>query len=141
MTENTTQEAAGATQEHEGAEEAARAQGPTGGEQETFSREYVQQLRDEAAAHRVKAKDRDTLADRLVVALVAGTGRLADPDDLPRTAELLAAPTPENVTAAVDELLARKPHLGSRRPTGDAGQGARPDETAVSLLGLLRGTG
>ena len=106
---------------------------------ETFPRDYVQRLRDEAAAHRVRARDRDTLAERLVVALAAGTGRLADPDDLPRTPDLLADPTAENVTAAVEELLARKPHLASRRPTGDAGQGARPDEAGVSLLGLLRG--
>ena len=36
--------------------------GPTPSEPETFSREYVEKLRKEAADHRVKAKDRDDLA-------------------------------------------------------------------------------
>lgn len=105
----------------------------------TYSEDYVKSLRDEAAGHRVRAKDRDVLADRLVVALAAADGRLADPDDLPRSAELLAEITVENITAAVGALLARKPHLASRRPTGDAQQGARTEEPSLSLSGLLRG--
>ena len=52
-------------------------------ESETFTREYVQRLRDEAAGHRVKAKRADALAARLVTAQAALTGKLADPTDLP----------------------------------------------------------
>lgn len=111
---------------------------PRPDEEESFPREYVERLRDESAAHRVRARDRDVLADRLLVTLARADGRLADPDDLPRTEQLRTDPTTENVTAAVDDLLARKPHLAVRKPTGDGGQGARPEETGVSLLGLLR---
>ncbi len=119
--------------------------GPTpdpAGEPDTFGREYVQQLRDEAAGHRVKAKRVDALAARLVTAHAAATGRLADPSDLPYDEALCdedGVPDEQRVRAAVDELLERKPHLASRRPVGDVGQGARPGELAgVSLAGLLR---
>src|SRR5688572_6233589 len=50
--------------------------------EETFPRSYVEKLRDESAKHRQRASDRDTLAQRLHGALVAATGRLADPSDL-----------------------------------------------------------
>jgi hypothetical protein len=43
----------------------------------------------------------------------------------------------ENLTAAVDELLQRKPHLASRRPTGDIGQDASDAASAVDLAALL----
>lgn len=48
-------------------------------EPETFDREYVQKLRDEAAGHRVKAKRADALNARLATAQAALTGKLADP--------------------------------------------------------------
>jgi hypothetical protein len=32
---------------------------------------------------------------------------------------------PEALAAAIDELLERKPHLASRKPVGDIGQGQR----------------
>ena len=39
----------------------------------------------------------------------------------------------------MDALLLAKPHLTSRRPVGDVGQGARPGLAApVSLAGLLQ---
>lgn len=47
-------------------------------------------------------------------------------------------PDEAKVRAAVDDMLTRKPHLASRRPAGDVGQGARPAEAGVSLAGLLR---
>lgn len=108
---------------------------------ETFAREYVEQLRRENAAARVKAKHADTLGQRLVTSYAAQTGRLADPTDLAYSDDLCdehGVPDQTKVTAAVDELLERKPHLASRRPTGDVGQGARPAEAGVSLAGLLR---
>lgn len=89
----------------------------------TFPREYVVKLRDESAKHRQRAADRDTLAERLHVALVTATGRLDDPEAL---------------TAAIDDLLARKPHLASRRVVGDVGQGVAGIDPAVDLAGILR---
>jgi hypothetical protein len=40
--------------------------------------------------------------------------------------------------AAVDELIARKPHLANRRPSGDVDQGAREQGQTVDLAGMLR---
>lgn len=103
---------------------------------ETFPREYVEKLRKEAADARVKAKRADDLAVRLHTALVAATGRLADPSDLPfDEAHLEDA---DALSAAVDELLARKPHLASRRPVGSIGQGATATPAGVDLAGILR---
>jgi hypothetical protein len=110
-------------------------------EPETFDRAYVENLRAEAAEHRVKGKRADALAARLVTSLAASTGRLADPSDLPYDAALLdddGMPDGDKVTEAVEALLAAKPHLASRRPTGDVGQGARSEAEGVSLAGLLR---
>lgn len=42
------------------------------------------------------------------------------------------------LTAAIDELLGRKPHLAARRVSGDVGQGAGSAGFAVDLAGLLR---
>lgn len=105
-------------------------------EPETFPREYVQKLRDENAKYRQRAQQTGDLAQRLHLALVAATGRLADPTDLPYDETHLAAP--EALTQAVDALLARKPHLASRRPSGDVGQGATGTSDTVDLAGLLR---
>ncbi|QNK54290.1 hypothetical protein H7F30_12230 [Dermacoccus sp. PAMC28757] len=103
---------------------------------ETFPREYVEKLRKENADARVKAKRADDLAARLHTALVAATGRLADPSDLEfDDAHLDDA---DALNAAVDELLARKPHLASRRPVGSIGQGATAPADSVSLAGILR---
>ena len=108
---------------------------PHAGE-DTFPRAYVDKLRKEAADARVKAKRADDLAARLHTALVAATGRLADPSDLPfDDAHLEDA---DALNAAVDALLARKPHLASRRPVGSIGQGATSPADRVSLAGILR---
>ncbi len=104
---------------------------------ETFTREYVQQLRDEAAKHRIKAKRADDLARELFTARVAALGRLADPTDLPYSKELFDADAP-TLESAVDELIARKPHLADRRPSGDVDQGARDTAQGVDLAGMLR---
>lgn len=105
-------------------------------EPETFPREYVTKLRDEAAKYRTRAQRADDLAQRLHVAMVAATGRLADPSDLAfDEAHLDDA---DAMTAALDDLLARKPHLASRRPVGDVGQGVTGGDSSVDLAGLLR---
>ncbi len=111
------------------------------GTTETFDREYVQRLRDEAAGHRVKAKRTDALNARLATAQAALTGKLADPTDLPFTDDLLdddGLVDEDKVHAAVDDLIKRKPHLAARRPTGNVGQGARPETEDVGLEALLR---
>lgn len=80
--------------------------------------------------------DRDTVAKRLHAALVAATGRLADPSDLTFDEAHLNDETA--LIAAINELLTRKPHLASRWVAGDVGQGAIGSATAVDLAGLLR---
>lgn len=108
-------------------------------EGDTFPREYVEKLRKEAGDHRTAAKVAtealEPLQQRLHALLVAGTGRLADPSDLPFDAAHLDSE--EALTAALDDLLARKPHLASRRVVGDVGQGAGTPKPEFSLAGLL----
>lgn len=107
------------------------------GDPETFPREYVERLRKENGDNRVKAKKADDYAQRLHTALVAATGRLADPADLPFDDAHIADAAA--LTAAVDELLNSKPHLASRKPTGDIGQGLVSEAAAtVNLAGILR---
>jgi len=67
---------------------------------------------------------------------VTATGRLADPSDLPYDETHLD--NEAALTTAIDELLTRKPHLASRRPVGDIGQGAAASTEAVDLAGILR---
>ncbi|HEU0103226.1 MAG TPA: hypothetical protein VFR07_12990 [Mycobacteriales bacterium] len=108
-----------------------------GGDPETFPRAYVEDLRRESAGYRDRARLADALGRRLHVALVAATGRLADPTDLPY--EQAHLDDPAALEAAIADLVARKPHLADRRPAGDVGQGATPEDPPLSLLGLLRG--
>lgn len=103
---------------------------------DTFPRAYVEQLRQENAKYRQRAEHTDDLAHRLHAAQVAATGRLADPTDLPYDETLLDDPVA--LTAAIDALLATKPHLASRRPTGNVGQGLSEHPTTVSLANILR---
>lgn len=103
---------------------------------DAFPRAYVEQLRQEAADARVKAKKADTYAEQLFYARVAATGRLADPSDLPFDADALDdLPAME---AAIDALIATKPHLASRTPRGDIGQGITTTDTDVDLAAILR---
>ena len=105
-------------------------------DQETFPRSYVEKLRKEAAGHRERAKRADDFAQRLHTALVEATGRLADARDLPYEESHLE--DPEALSEAIAGLLADKPHLASRRPMGNIGQGVTPVSNAVSLGGILR---
>lgn len=109
---------------------------------DVFPASYVKELREENAKHRVAAKRSEALTARLVTALAAQTGRLADPTDLPVSDAVMAEdglPDAAKVAAAVDDLLTKKPHLGSTRVAGDVGQGARGDTgPMVSLGDLLR---
>ncbi|MEZ5202733.1 MAG: hypothetical protein R2742_16190 [Micropruina glycogenica] len=107
-------------------------------EPDTFPRAVVEKLRQENGKYRQRAQAADDLAHRLHTELVRATGRLADPTDLPFDPEHLD--DPEKLTAAVDALLDAKPHLATRRPSGDIGQGQRgPASGGFSLLDTLKG--
>ncbi len=88
------------------------AQGDT--EPETFPREYVTQLREEAKSWRLKAARTDELEARLHAELTKADGRLADWQDLPFDPEHLA--DPQKHADAISELLKAKPHYASRKP-------------------------
>lgn len=113
---------------------------PDAAEGDTFPRAYVEELRTENRERRMAAEDAtgraDALAARLHTALVAATGRLADPSDLPFDAAHLDDEAA--LATAIDELLDRKPHLAARRVAGDVGQGARGGGEPVDLIGLMR---
>lgn len=108
----------------------------TDDEPDTFPRSYVEDLRRESGKYRQRAQAGDVYAQRLHTELVRATGRLADPTDLPFDAEHLD--DADKLVAAVDDLLARKPHLASRRPFGEIGQGATQSAGNVDLAALLR---
>ena len=101
-----------------------------------FPRSYVEELRQQNGKYRQRAQKADTYAQRLHTELVRATGQLADPTDLPFDEAHLDGP--DALSAAVDDLLARKPHLASGRPTGEIGQGATPSAGAVDLAAILR---
>jgi hypothetical protein len=106
-------------------------------EPDTFPREVVERLRQENGKYRQRAQQTDAIAQRLHLELVRATGKLADPTDLAFDETHLD--DPDALAAAVDELLASKPHLASRRPVGDIGQGNRGSAAEpFSLLGLLK---
>jgi hypothetical protein len=106
-------------------------------EPDTFPRLYVEELRQESGRYRQRAQRADQLAQRLHTELVRATGKLADPTDMPFDESHID--DPEALSAAIDELLTKKPHLASRRPAGDIGQGATPSAGAVDLAAMLRG--
>lgn len=88
-------------------------------ESDVFPRSYVEELREENKRYRHRAQRADDYAHRLHTELVRATSRLADPTDL--TFDEAHIENPDALTAAVDDLLAKKPHLAARRPVGDIG--------------------
>jgi hypothetical protein len=105
-------------------------------EPDTFPRSYVEDLRKENKNYRERAKRGEEFAQRLHTELVRATGRLADPSDLAFNESHLE--DADAISAAIDDLLAKKPHLASRRVSGEIGQGATPSTSTVDLAGLLR---
>lgn len=103
---------------------------------DTFPREYVEKLRDENAKYRQRAQKADDLAHRLHKALTEATGRLQDASDLQYDETHLD--DPEALETAISELLAKKPHLGSRKPAGNIGQGVSQTTDTIDLAALLR---
>lgn len=102
-----------------------------------YKRADLEKLRQENGKYRQRAQRADELAHRLHTELVRATGKLADPTDLPFDEDHLA--DADTLAAAIDDLLTRKPHLASRRPIGEIGQGPSPSAGSVDLAAILRG--
>jgi hypothetical protein len=113
-------------------------------EPESFSREYVSQIRQEAAERRKAAAEAtqraDDLSRQLFLAKVSATGKLADPNDLPYSPDLVG--DDDAINAAIDATLAAHPHYASRRPVPGTsiGQGAQGSPVAPppSLIDAIR---
>lgn len=114
------------------------------GEDGRYPAEVVARLRQEAADRRQRARTAEealevangrvsALSDRLLAVEIASATStiLADPADLSTFAEAAdltgedGLPDRDKIVAAANDLVARKPHLASRRPAGDVDQGAR----------------
>ena len=108
---------------------------------EKFDRPYVDKLRRESSGYRRRATESEQRAEQLARDLfterVAAFGILADPSDLPFDAELVG--DRDGLEQAVRDLVARKPHLRTRRvPAVGIGQGQGTEGNAVSLAAMLR---
>ena len=118
-------------------EQAAGEQTPAD-EHTTFSREYVEELRGEAAKYRTRAKHTEEVERRLHDALVRLDGRLHDASDLDFDPKRLEGDG--GVEAAITALLEAKPHLAKRAPSGDVGAGVRGEvDAAPDLISIMRG--
>ena len=107
-------------------------------EHTTFSREYVEELRGEAAKYRTRAKHTEEVERRLHDALVRLDGRLHDASDLDFDPKRLEGDG--GVEAAISALLEAKPHLAKRAPSGDVGAGVRGEvDAAPDLISIMRG--
>ena len=111
---------------------------PPADEHTTFTREYVEELRGEAAKYRTRAKHTEEVERRLHDALVRLDGRLHDASDLDFDPKRLEGD--EGVEAAITALLEAKPHLAKRAPSGDVGAGVRGEvDAAPDLISIMRG--
>lgn len=108
---------------------------------QTFSADYVRELRREAAENRVRAKLTDAANDRLLASYVNHDGRLIDPDLITVSPELVGEDglvDPVKVTAAIDTLIAEKPNYMRAKPA-PVPQGVREEApTERSLFALMR---
>lgn len=111
-------------------------------EPDTYSADYVRELRAESAERRVKAKRVDEANARLARAYAVQDGRLIESGELAYGEHLLdddGLVDPVKVTAAIDELLQAKPYLASQRPAQPIAQGVREDvPEQPGLFALLR---
>jgi hypothetical protein len=113
-------------------------------EPESFSREYVSQIRQEAADRRKAATEAtqraDDLSRQLFLAKVAATGKLADPNDLPYDPDLVG--NDDAMSAAIDSTLTAHPHYASRKPVPGTsigqGQQGSPVAPPPSLIDAIR---
>jgi hypothetical protein len=111
-------------------------------EPETYSAEYVKELRAEAAERRVKAKKVDAANERLARAYAAQDGRLIDAAELQFDPSLLdddGLVDAQRVSDRISTLLQSKPYLASMRPVQPVAQGVREDlPEQPGLFALLR---
>lgn len=112
------------------------------GEPETFSAEYVKQLRQEAATHRIRAKRTDEANERMVRTIAEMDGRLINADEFALSDDMLdddGIVDPSKVREAIGSLLDAKPYLAKRTPTTPLPMGVRQtDEPAPSLFQMVR---
>jgi hypothetical protein len=108
----------------------------------TFTADYVKELREEAAAHRIKAKRTDAANERMVRTIAEMDGRLFDAEDLTMSDDMLdedGIAQPERVREAISTLIESKPHLAKRTPTTPLPMGVREtEEPAPSLFQMVR---
>ena len=115
----------------------------TADESDTFNRAYVEKLRRENGDYRSRAKTAEAraaeLEQRLHAALVAADGRLSDPSDLSFNVEHLDDAAA--LTAAITDLVSRKPGLKARQYGGDVGAGERGNSKTptMNLIDVIRG--
>lgn len=111
-------------------------------DQTTFTAEYVKELRDEAAAHRVKSKRVDDANVRLATSYASATGRLVDVDAFTFTDDMLGEDglvDEAKVRTAVDALIEAKPYLARRTPITPIAQGVQPEAPETpGLFALIR---
>lgn len=109
-------------------------------EPDTFSREYVQALRKEAADHRARAKKVTDANARLMALHAEMDGRLINVGELSYSEDLVddsGLVDPQKVTRAIDALIEAKPYL--RRSAPPIAQGVMPQAPdEPSLFDLLR---
>lgn len=93
----------------------------------------------EAAKYRRQRNEARQLAEdygrRLFTELVRSSGKLTDATDMPYSEELLE--NPEELAAAIDDLIEQKPHLKARQ-FQNIGQHGRAERPGVSLADILR---
>lgn len=108
---------------------------------QTYPASVVKGLRKEAASYRERSKTAEArvtdLEQKLFAVQVDATGRLASATDLSFDAALVD--DDEALNAAIDELLAERPHYAkARRPAGNLGQGELGQKTApADFAGLF----
>ena len=137
MTDNATEVPTPADMPQKQAETTEEQASEQADEHTTFSREYVEELRGEAAKYRTRAKHTEEVERRLHDALVRLDGRLHDASDLDFDPKRLEG---DGVEAAITALLEAKPHLAKRAPSGDVGAGVRGEvDAAPDLISIMRG--
>ena len=109
---------------------------------DTFPRAYVSRLRARSAGYRTRANEAEARTEALEGALFTERVRaldvLADPSDMPFSAELLE--DPDALRDAVAALVNKSPHYrrrGTATGTG-AHDSSTPPRAPVSLLGMMR---
>lgn len=104
-------------------------------EPDTFDRAYVEDLRKESAGYRTQLRDTQEKLHRM---MVEQTGKLADPSDLEFDPAHLD--DPDALLAAIEALLADRPHLKARRfdPAGAAQGPKQGGGGQVNLADIMR---